>query len=103
MSVTTTRPVRTPPERHQDLRGRHALARAVVLALRRLDEHQPDDALQRWTRCRGVEDALRSALEKQPAAESDAVPAVRIACAYLTAGDVEEAFAALLVAHDKLR
>ena len=103
MSVTTTRPLRTPSDRHQDLRARHALARAVVLALRRLDEAHRGDARAQWARCRAVEDALRRALERQPATESDAVPAVRIACAYLAAGDAEKAFAALLTAHDKLR
>jgi hypothetical protein len=50
-----------------------------------------------------MEDALRAALDTQSATECDAVPAVRIACAYLAAGDAEEAFAALLTANDKLR
>ncbi|HEY2192912.1 MAG TPA: hypothetical protein VGH76_11540 [Actinomycetospora sp.] len=103
MSVTTTRPVQPPSDRHRDRRPPRALARAVVLALRRLHEAQGGDVRQRWARYRGMEDALRAALDTQSATECDAVPAVRIACAYLAAGDAEEAFAALLTANDKLR
>lgn len=81
-----------------------ALARAVVTALRRLDEVDHHDVRGRWTRSRHLETMLRRVLEGHPDAQHDpAVPAVTIACAYLAAGDDEEAYAALLVAHDKLR
>lgn len=103
MSVTSVPSAHPPSNRRSDVRSRRALAHAVVLALRGLDQVHRDDGRGRWSRCRDLEGALRAALEKQPTTDCDAVPAVRIACAYLASADAEEAAAALLTAYDKLR
>jgi hypothetical protein len=101
-SATTSRADAPRPPIRSATRG--SLARAVVTALRRLDEVDHRDARERWTRSRRLETMLRTVLSENAGVEhGDAVPAVRIACSYLAAGDDEEAYAALLVAHDKLR
>jgi aspartate aminotransferase-like enzyme len=93
---TTTRPRRTAV--------RDPLERAVATGIRQLQALDAEGTRERWTRCRTVETALRAALDEQlTLGPSDAVPAVTIACAYLTATDVEEAYAALLLAADRLR
>jgi thioredoxin-like negative regulator of GroEL len=107
LSVTPITPaLPTPPAPI----GRGALRRAVVTALHQLDSTDPagpadsGDRRRRWDRCRDLATTLRRSLERHGGAEPrDAVPAITVACAYLAAGDAEEAFAALLVAHDKLR
>ncbi|NMO91511.1 hypothetical protein [Actinomycetospora sp. TBRC 11914] len=103
-SLATPTPLSTSPSRGRARPTRGPLARAVVTALRRLDEADHRDARQRWNRSRRLESMLRTVLADHAGAEhGDAVPAVTIACSYLAAGDDEEAYAALLVAHDKLR
>ncbi|GLZ51265.1 hypothetical protein [Actinomycetospora sp. NBRC 106378] len=83
---------------------RDPLERAVAAGIRALQTLDSEGTRERWTRCRRVETALRAALDEQlTLGPSDAVPAVTIACAYLTATDVEEAHAALLLAADRLR
>ncbi|WP_018335518.1 hypothetical protein [Actinomycetospora chiangmaiensis] len=80
------------------------LHRAVVAGVRQLEAVDAEPPQERYSRCRRLETTLRTALEEQlTLGPSDAVPAVTIACAYLTATDVEEAYAALLVAADRLR
>ncbi|WP_433802468.1 hypothetical protein [Actinomycetospora sp. CA-084318] len=89
-------------------RRRHAvrdpLDDAVRTGLRHLSSLDAAGTRERWTRCRTIESALRAALDEQLVlGPSAAAPAVTVACAYLTAADVEEARAALLVAADRLR
>ncbi|MDL5160101.1 hypothetical protein [Actinomycetospora termitidis] len=98
----STEPVVVVPTRRRTP-ARDPLARAVTAAVRELRSTESEGLRERWERCRRVEIALRAALEKQLVlGPSDAVPAVTIACAYLTATDVEEAYAALLVAADRV-
>ncbi|MEJ2866839.1 hypothetical protein WCD74_03625 [Actinomycetospora sp. OC33-EN08] len=104
-AAPATEPVVVVPTRRRRGAGsRDHLERAVTDAVRDLRAVDTDGLRERYTRCRRVETALRAALERQVAlGPSDAAPAVTIACAYLTATDVEEAYHALLVAADRLR
>lgn len=66
-----------------------------------------DDAPAAATNARRIDGALRHALARHlEHVGEDAVPgvpAVRVACAHLTAGDLEDAYLALLTARDLLR
>ena len=92
-------PARAHPARRA--RPSSTLLRVVVAALIRLEE--VDGAAGHAAR-RQVDQALRDAVERVgddgPVA---AVPAVRVACAHLAAGDLEDAYLALLTARDLLR
>ncbi len=84
-----------------------SLHRPVIAAIRRLDD--VEEAVTTPVR-RRIDQMLRDALARDlessgadgegPAA---AVPAVRVACAHLAAGDLEDAYLALLTARDLLR
>lgn len=92
-------PVRARPVR----RGHPSttLLRVVVAAVIRLEEV---DGVAGHAGRRQIDQALRDAVdqvgEDGPVA---AVPAVRVACAHLAAGDLEDAYLALLTARDLLR
>ena len=102
--MPTSRPVTPAVVTRRRAGVRDPLERAVAAGIRQLQGLDSGGARERWTRCRTVETALRAALDEQlTLGPSDAVPAVTIACAYLTATDVEEAHAALLLAAERLR
>ncbi|MCD2186705.1 hypothetical protein [Actinomycetospora soli] len=102
--MPTSRPATPTVTTRRRTGVRDPLERAVAAGIRQLQGLDSEGARERWARCRTVETTLRAALDEQlTLGPSDAVPAVTIACAYLTAADVEEAHAALLLAADRLR
>lgn len=83
-----------------------ALLRAVIVAVTSLDE--VDYGASTFAARRHLDRMLRDALDRHLERVGDdgpvaAVPAVRVACAHLAAGDVEDAYLALLTARDLLR
>jgi hypothetical protein len=100
-----TRPAHVGPRRPVEQPAERALARAVAAAVGRLSEIDRAGDLAGHTQRRRIETLLRDALERHHvlAGPPAAVPAVRVACAYLAAGDVEDAYLALLTARDLLR
>jgi hypothetical protein len=102
---------RSAPDRTADpVRRRRstasALLRAVTAAIASLDE--VDDGPATFTARRHLDRMLRDAVDRHLERVGDdgpvaAVPAVRVACAHLAAGDVEDAYLALLTARDLLR
>jgi hypothetical protein len=75
----------------------------VSAAIGRLDDVDGASALEVRRR---IDRMLRDALERHLESTDDAgaaVPAVRVACAHLAAGDLEDAYLALLTARDLLR
>ena len=81
------------------------LTRAVAAAVAALDD--VDGPVPFGVR-RRIDQMLREALDRHldQVGENgpvDAVPALRVACAYLAAGDLEDAYLALLTARDLLR
>ncbi|MFC5061017.1 hypothetical protein [Actinomycetospora atypica] len=105
MTLLSDPPLSDPkPTRARHARRAHpssSLLRVVVAAVIRLEE--VDGAAGHAAR-RQIDQALRDAVERVgedgPVA---AVPAVRVACAHLAAGDLEDAYLALLTARDLLR
>jgi hypothetical protein len=82
-----------------------ALARAVAAAVTALDDV---DGPVPFAVRRRIDRMLRDAVDRHlELAGADgpvaAVPALRVACAYLAAGDLEDAYLALLTARDLLR
>lgn len=83
-----------------------ALLRAVTAAVASLDE--VDGGPATFAARRHLDRMLRDAVDRHLARVGEdgpvaAVPAVRVACAHLAAGDVEDAYLALLTARDLLR
>jgi hypothetical protein len=84
------------------------LARAVAAAVRRLPDvgvvpDQRDAYVQRHRLETMLREAVEVHLRSSTATEAlRAVPAVRVACAHLGAGDLEDAYLALLTARDLL-
>jgi hypothetical protein len=75
----------------------------VSAAIGRLDDADGASAIEVRRR---IDRMLRDALERHLENTDDAgpaVPAVRVACAHLAAGDLEDAYLALLTARDQLR
>ncbi|WP_433782127.1 hypothetical protein ACQPX6_19695 [Actinomycetospora sp. CA-101289] len=105
VSLRSARPIpsRTAGRRHHAA-ARHPspLARTVEQALTRLDS--PTEPVDHAAR-RARDHQLRTALTRHIARAGEggpAVPAVRVACAHLAAGDTEWAYLALLTARDQL-
>ena len=99
-------PARTSPARVPTRRARPSaspLLRAVAAAIASLDDVAAAPTA-RWHLDRMLREAVDQHLERVgehgPVA---AVPAVRVACAHLAAGDLEDAYLALLTARDLLR
>ena len=99
-------PARSPlPVRHRPRSAASPLLRAVAAAVAALDDVGGTVSL---TTRRRIDQMLREAVDRHldrvgedgPVA---AVPAVRVACAHLAAGDLEDAYLALLTARDLLR
>jgi len=79
------------------------LLRPVSAAIGRLDDMDGASALEVRRR---IDRMLRDVLDRHLESTDDAgaaVPAVRVACAHLAAGDLEDAYLALLTARDLLR
>lgn len=86
-------------------RAASPLLRTVVAAVIRLEE--VDGATDHAAR-RQIDRTLRDAVDRHLERVGEdgpvaAVPAVRVACAHLAAGDLEDAYLALLTARDLLR
>ena len=81
------------------------LLRAVTAAVAALDDVDGTITFAVRRRIdRVLRDAVDSHLERfGESGPVEAVPAVRVACAYLAAGDLEDAYLALLTARDLLR
>jgi tRNA G10 N-methylase Trm11 len=82
------------------------LLRAVIAAVATLDD--VDYGASTLAARRHLDRMLRDALDRHLERVGDdgpvaGVPAVRVACAHLAAGDVEDAYLALLTARDLLR
>jgi hypothetical protein len=82
------------------------LLRAVIAAIATLDD--VDYGASTLDVRRHLDRMLRDAVDRHLERVGDAgpvagVPAVRVACAHLAAGDVEDAYLALLTARDLLR
>jgi len=86
--------------------GSSVLLRPVSAAIGRLDDADGASPIEVRRR---IDRMLRDALDRHLASTDDAhdagaaVPAVRVACAHLAAGDLEDAYLALLTARDLLR
>ncbi|MCD2197945.1 hypothetical protein LQ327_31700 [Actinomycetospora endophytica] len=83
-----------------------ALLRAVTAAVASLDE--VDYGPSTYAARRHLDQMLRDAVDRHLERVGEdgpvaAVPAVRVACAHLAAGDLEDAYLALLTARDLLR
>lgn len=82
------------------------LLRATVVAARRLESVRGAPDPERRVECRQLDRMLREAVERHPVRRDDQLPglsALRVGCAHLAAGDVEDAYFALLTARDLLR
>ena len=94
-----------PPIRRRPRSSASPLLRAVVAAVATLDDAGRTDPLLARRR---VDQMLRDTVADHLARVGEdgpvaAVPAVRVACAHLAAGDLEDAYLALLTARDLLR
>lgn len=104
-----TRTAAPRPDAARPARTASPLRRAVVAAIIRLDDGA-DGPIATTTR-RRIDQVLRDAVDRHlervgddpPEGAIAAVPAVRVACAHLAAGDLEDAYLALLTARDLLR
>ena len=104
---------RTPPPRRGAATGSGArptpvsdLLRATVVAIRRLEVARALAPDARRVECRAVDRMLRSAVDRHPVSYEGGVSgrsALRVACAHLVIGDLEDAYYALLTARDVLR
>jgi hypothetical protein len=112
--ATTTVPTRTAAPRTgaaRPLPTASPLRRAVVAAIIRLDDVDGTDGAITTPTRRRIDQVLRDAVDRHlervgddpPEGAVAAVPAVRVACAHLAAGDLEDAYLALLTARDLLR
>lgn len=81
------------------------LAKAVAAAVGHLPDVERSNTRSAHVERTRIETLLRDAIERHRllGAPDAAVPAVRVACAHLAAGDLEDAYLALLTARDLLR
>jgi hypothetical protein len=99
-------PGRTTVPGHLHRTTTSALLRAVTAAVASLDE--VDYGASTFAARRHLDRMLRDAVDRHLERVGEdgpvaAVPAVRVACAHLAAGDLEDAYLALLTARDLLR